>query len=135
MDKFDQIERVHLYACKRFLHVLDKTPNDIVYGELGRYPLWITSISKSIKYWFRLLKQPENFWSKKAYNMSLGLTRIKAVLCNNSFEQVWLFGCGPEGPFFKELRERLYSSFCHGWVNHMESSTRFSIYRQLKHCF
>ena len=28
MDKFDQIERVHLYACKRFLHVLDKTPND-----------------------------------------------------------------------------------------------------------
>ena len=72
-DKFDQIERVHLYACKRFLHVLDKTPNDIVYGELGRYPLWITSVSKSIKYWFRLLKQPENFWSKKAYNMSPGL--------------------------------------------------------------
>ena len=94
-----------------------------------------TSISKSIKYWFRLLKQPDNFWSKKAYNMSLGLTRIKAVLCNNGFEQVWLFGCGQEGPFFKELRERLYSSFCHGWVNHMESSTRFSIYRQLKHCF
>ena len=59
MDKFDQIERVHLYACKRFLRVLDKTQNDIVYGELGRYP---TSISKSIKHWFRLLKQPENFW-------------------------------------------------------------------------
>ena len=61
---------------------------------------------------------------KKAYNMSLGLhekgyvtwvTRIKTVLCNNGFEQVWLFGCGQEGPFFKELRERLYSSFCHGW--------------------
>ena len=73
MDKFDQIERVHLYACKRVLHVLDKTPNDIVYGELGRYPLWVTSISKSIKYWFCLLKQPENLWSNLAYNMSLGL--------------------------------------------------------------
>ena len=44
MDKFDQIERVHLYACKRFLYVLGKTPNDIVYGELGRYPLWIKII-------------------------------------------------------------------------------------------
>ena len=32
-----------------FWHVLDKTPNDIVYGELGRYPLWITSISKKHK--------------------------------------------------------------------------------------
>ncbi len=37
--------------------------------------------------------------------MSLGLhekgyvtwvTRIKTVLCNNGFEQVWLFGCGQE---------------------------------------
>ena len=76
--------------------------------------------------------------------MSLGLhekgyvawvTRIKTFLCNNGFEQVWLFGCGQEGPFFKELMEGLYSSFCHGWVNHMVSSTRFSIYRQFKHCF
>ena len=47
MDKFDQIERVHLYACKRILRVLGKTPNDIVYGELGRYPLWIKIISKN----------------------------------------------------------------------------------------
>ena len=40
MDKFDQTEKVHLCACKRFLHMLDKTPNEIVYGEVGRYPLW-----------------------------------------------------------------------------------------------
>ena len=39
MDKFDQIERVHLYACKRFLHVLDKTLNDIVYGETWQISL------------------------------------------------------------------------------------------------
>ena len=26
------------------------------------------------------------------------VTGIKAVLCNNGFEQVWLFGCGQEGP-------------------------------------
>ena len=110
MDRFDHIERVHLYTCKRFLHVFDKTENDIVYGELGKYPLWITTISKSIKYWFRLLKQPEHFWSKKAYNTSLNLhekrcvtwvTRIKAVLCNNGFEQVWLVDCGQEGPFLR----------------------------------
>ena len=63
------------------------------------------------------------------------VTRIKAILCNNSFEQVRLFGCGQEDPFFKELKERFYSSFCHGWVNPTEPSTRFSIYRLFKHCF
>ena len=71
--------------------------------------------------------------------MSLGLyekgyvtwvSRVKAVLYNNGFEQVWLFGCGQEGPSLRNS-----GSFCHGWVNHMESSTRFSVNRQFKHCF
>ena len=100
MEKFDQIERVYLYSCKRILHVLDKTTNGIVYGELCRYPSWITDISKNIKYRFHL---PENVWSKKAYYMPLGLhekgqvtwvTRIKAVLYKIGFEQVWLLACG-----------------------------------------
>ena len=42
--------------------------------------------------------------------MSLGLhekgyvtwvTRIKALLCNNGFEQVWLVDFGQEGPFLR----------------------------------
>ena len=40
-NKYEQIESVHLFACKRFLHVQNKTPNDVVYGELGRYPLFM----------------------------------------------------------------------------------------------
>ena len=35
-------ERVHLLACNKFLHVRNKILNDIVYGELGRHPLFIT---------------------------------------------------------------------------------------------
>ena len=33
---YEQIERLHLFACKRFLDVRNKTSNDVVYGELGR---------------------------------------------------------------------------------------------------
>lgn len=35
------IEKVHLYALKRFLGVHYKTPNDLVYGEKGRHPMYI----------------------------------------------------------------------------------------------
>jgi hypothetical protein len=37
--KNDIIERVHLKICKLPLHVKTSTPNFMVYGELGRYPI------------------------------------------------------------------------------------------------
>ena len=38
------VERVHLSFCKRVLHVKRSTANYLIYGELGRFPLQITSI-------------------------------------------------------------------------------------------
>ena len=38
--RLDGIEKVHMMACKRFLGVPLRTPNKMVYGELGRYPLF-----------------------------------------------------------------------------------------------
>ena len=37
--KNDIIEKVHLKFCKLLLHVKTSTPNVMVYGELGRYPI------------------------------------------------------------------------------------------------
>ena len=60
---------------------------------------------------------------------------IRSVLCYNGFEQVWLFGCGNDKIFFNELKERLYSSFCHGCWNRLESSERLAVYKGYKNCF
>ena len=48
---------------------------------------------------------------------------------------MWLFGCGNVKPFMKELEERLRSSFCHRWCNHLDMSDRLSLYNSYKHCF
>lgn len=143
-QEYDRLERVHLFACKRFLHVLNKTPNDVVYGELGRYPLRISATIKFVKYWVKLLNQPAHFYSKKAYNMLLNMhekghvtwvSRIKSLLCELGFEQVWLFGCGDVKFFCLELKERLCSSFCYTWQAHLETSARLSTYSTHKSCF
>ena len=68
---YEQIERVHLFACNRFLHVRNKTPNDVVYGELGRYPLFIPATVRFVKYWLKLLRQTDNLYSKKSNKMLL----------------------------------------------------------------
>ena len=88
-----------------------------------------------IKYWFRLLKQPETVYSKKAYTMLLlihqkgyvlWLTHVKNVLCENEFERVWMLGCRNENNFFEELRAGLQRSFYHDWRNHTEPSEKLS---------
>ena len=141
---YEQIERVHVFVCKRFLHVRNKTPNDVIYGELGCYPLFIPATVRVVKYWLKLLRQTDNLYSKKSCKMLLEMqnrgktawvSHIRSVLSYNGFEQVWLFGCGHDKIFFNELKERLYSSFCHGWWNHLESSDRLAVYEGYKNCF
>ena len=35
------IEKIHLKFCKLILHLKQSTPNFMIYGELGRFPLYI----------------------------------------------------------------------------------------------
>ena len=49
------IERLHLQFCKKILKVRSSTPNFMVYGELGRYPLEINIKMKMICFWFKLV--------------------------------------------------------------------------------
>ena len=62
----DSIERVHLFAIKRFLGVHPITPKHVLYGDTGRYPLFITTYTKCVKFWLRLIKLDNHRFSKKS---------------------------------------------------------------------
>jgi hypothetical protein len=66
-----QIEKVHTYALKRFLNVPIHSSNTVLYGEMGRYPLYIKCYVKCIKYWLKLLKLPQSRLCRQAYDMML----------------------------------------------------------------
>ena len=93
------LKKNHLMACKRFLGVQVRTPNKMVYGDLGRVPLFINSYTSCIKYWFRLLEMGNDRLPKTAYEMLLCLdrngkdcwvSRIREILCETGFNFVWL---------------------------------------------
>ena len=44
------IENVHLFGLKRYLGVDRRTPNDLVYGEVGRFPIQINACVRCIRY-------------------------------------------------------------------------------------
>ena len=52
------IETAHLFACKSLLNVSDKTSNNMIYGETGRYPLLIDSTIRSLRYWLKITNMP-----------------------------------------------------------------------------
>ena len=45
--------KVNLLALKKFLGVEMRTPNDLVYGETNRYPLFVNSAVRCIRYWLK----------------------------------------------------------------------------------
>ena len=69
-SKSKEIERIHMKFCKAILNVRTNTSNAGVYGELGRYPLYISRYVRILKYWFKL-RNTDNVLLKAMYNISL----------------------------------------------------------------
>ena len=143
--RLDGIEKVHMMACKRFLGVPLRTPNKMVYGELGRYPLFVNSTLRCLKYWLRVLKMDDIRIPKEAYKMMIlmdvsekkcWVTQVKNVLSKNGFYCVWLQqGVGDEKTCLCELKQRLTDNFIQEQNAAIRDKDRYFPYRNVKSVF
>ena len=127
---------------KKFLCVDKRTPNDLVYGELGRYPIYINSKVRCIRYWLKLLQMNENRLPFRAYKMLYDLdqrgksnwvSKVREFLCSNGFMYVWESqGVGCTLSFLKILRQRITDCRWQCLDCHIQTSERFSFYRKFK---
>ena len=70
-EKNDNIEKVHLQFLKKNLGVRITTPNFLVYGELGRYPLIVNIKCRMLCFWGKLVSSEK--LSSKIYNLTYNL--------------------------------------------------------------
>jgi len=141
-QQFGDLEKVHLFACKRLLRVGSQTPNKMIYGDLGRYPVFITSAIRFVKYWLRLISMPEERLPRKAYLMSRSMIdtgkktwafHLKSLLCEHGLGEAWQQqGVGSVGSFLTTLRQRLLDRFQQDWNQSVQSKERFEFYAQFK---
>jgi hypothetical protein len=124
-QRLENLEKVHMLACKRFLGVPIKTPNKMIYAEIGRYPLFINSQIRCLKYWFRLIKMDPNRLPKQAYSMLFLLdsngkkcwaSEVRELLSNSGFYYVWLNqGVENVSAFLSAFKQRSLDMYMQQW--------------------
>ena len=129
-------------GLKRYLGVDRRIPNNLVYGEVGRFPIQMNASVRCIRYWLKLTRMEEHRLPLRAYKMLLNLdqrgktnwvTRVRRTLCANGFSYVWdTQGRGCLSAFVGEFRQRLTDIGWQAWHGHINTSNRFPLYRQFK---
>ena len=143
--QYDALEQVHYYACKRFMCVGIKSCNTAIIGDCGRYPLYIETMRRCVKYWIRILKLPENRLVKKCYNMmkyfdDLGFnnwaTEIKILLQTNGFGYIWeSHVVENESTFKSAFVQRLKDQFLQKWAFDINCNRKLVLYKDFKQNF
>ncbi len=135
-------EKVHLFAMKRFLGVGWRTPNDIVYGEFGRFPIYLNSYVKCIRYWLKLTRMEQSRLPFKAYKMLYKLdcngrytwaSNVRKCLSLYGFSHVWdNQGVGCVNNFLQCFKQRIIDCRWQEWDDHIQTSDRFALYKTFK---
>lgn len=138
----EMIEKIHLFAIKRFLGVHPKAPRHLVYGESGRYPIYVITYTKCIKFWLRIMHLDNSRLSRKAYNMLLFLQQqnyttwacaVRNILFTYGFGFVWeAQGVGNTRHFIRCFKERLIDCAKQNWHSQLASHTFYDVYHTYK---
>ncbi len=115
--------------------------NACVYGELGRYPLYINRFMKMLKYWFKIILS-NNIILHTVYNMNVEechkghihwALRTTQLLTDNGYGYVFN---NPSSvcvtSFICQFRDRLIDTFKQEWYGILSKSSVLDMYRVFK---
>ena len=145
LGNVDQIEKVQTFAMKRFLSVPLHASNKLLYGETGRYPLFIRTALKCIKYWIRLIRLPLSRLCRQTYDMLLiqhnqgrinWVSKVQQILNENGCGIVWQCqGVGYEDRFVAEFKDRTMSCYKQNWHSNIEGNEKYKWFYTFKDSF
>ena len=114
----------------------------MVYGETGRYPLFVNIYVKYIQFWLRILKMPRCRLPFRAYKILLHLHgqnkrswafSVCYALYKYDFGDVWVNqGLEDEKAFLKEFKKRVLSLYRQEWNNSIRTKECFTVYGTFK---
>ena len=123
------IEKLHIQFLKQILSIRNSTPNYMVYGESGRYPLEVNIKLRMLNFWSKLLCENNKLSSsiyKLLYEMhSRGvcntpwLEYVKSTLNELGLTYVWDSQISINRLDMAYIKQLLIDQFCQKWISDM----------------
>ena len=139
-----QLERIHLDFLKSILKLKKCTPNVMVYGEFGRFPLEIMVKSRMIKYWCKLISGKSTKISCIIYKLlyymyrtdiysSKWILKVKNIIQETGLNYIWLNNDVENiDNFCSIVNTKLHDHFTQKWNNDIFDSSKCLNYRLYK---
>lgn len=141
------IENVHVKFCRYMLNVRKSTNISALYGELGRFPMYIMRKLNMIKYWIKLLNSGNNSIVRLTYdmlkldterNISYNKTnwayQIKHILETHGLLYLWLDQDYMDINY-DFIKQRILDNYKQTWFSNIHNSPRLSLYSRIKNDF
>ena len=138
------LERLHLKFCKYILKVKTSTPDSMVYGELGRYPLSICIKIRMVSFWCKILECPDKL-SYKMYLLMYYLhinnpvykfkfiDSIVNILLETGYHYVWLSqNFSNKISLLNSIKRVLTDQFYQNWNASLNESSKALYYKLFK---
>ena len=139
------LEKLHLRFCKYILLVDKATWSNMVYGELGEYPLILSAQTRMIMFWANISQDTEKKFSNLMYKLLYKLNResvyklpwldcVKTILEDCGFPGIWesqVIPCSKEC-FKQQIKQRLLDQFRQKWAAEIQQSSKCFHYRIFK---
>ena len=130
-QKYDEIEQVQIKFCKSILGVGRDVKNIVAMGECGRFPIFIDSYCRVIKFWCKIMEMNDKRYPKQCYNMLVAhdksgrinwVTKIRNILYKYGYGFVWeAQGVGDSNTFFKIFKQRLIDNYKQDWDSMLDN--------------
>ena len=143
------LDKLHLRFCKYIVLVNRTTCSNMVYGELGEYPLIISAQTRMTMFWANICQDSEkpkisNLMYKLLYRLneenvykSPWLNCVKTILEDCGFPGIWVsqvIPCSKEW-FKQQIKQRLFDQFIQKWAAEISQSSKCLNYRMFKSNF
>ncbi|MEW8547695.1 MAG: hypothetical protein AB2693_29660, partial [Candidatus Thiodiazotropha sp.] len=140
------IERVQLKFLKSIFNLKQSTPNVMVYGEFGVFPIKVDIQSRMIAYWTKIISDESALkFSSLLYKIvfnsasnktSKWLEYVKGVMINCGFSGVW-DAQGTESPkwFVQSIKQKARDLYINEWYSTISKSSSCVNYRLFKDIF
>ncbi|XP_056016752.1 uncharacterized protein LOC130053469 [Ostrea edulis] len=143
-ENLQVVERIHLKFLKHIFQMKSSTPSFMVYGETGRFPIYINVYSRMISYWATLLQGCDfkivNVLHKFLHTQYLNGTVknpwfecIQRILSMCGLSNIWNQQKNINGKWITNIvKQRLQDQFIQTWSSDMFNSSKGKIYRTFK---